>query len=290
MQAIRIIPRLDIKGPNLVKGIHLEGLRTIGRPESFARYYYENDADELFYMDVVASLYGRNSLDEIISRTSQEIFIPLTVGGGLRTLQDIERVLKCGADKVALNTAAIARPELIREASKEFGSSTIVISIEAIRQPNGTYEAFTDNGREATGLDALTWARTVEDFGAGEILITSVDREGTGKGYDLDLTRMIATAVAIPVIACGGAGSKEDVARVIEDGAADAVSLASVLHYNVIRHNAVTDDVSGEGNVEFLKSGRISQKIQDASMDEIKRYLLERNISCRYTAECAVET
>src|SRR6185503_14449232 len=141
---VRIIPRLDIKGPNLVKGIHLEGLRVLGKPEHFARYYYENGADELIYMDAVASLYGRNSLVDIIERTSREIFIPLTVGGGLRSVDDIRTVLRAGADKVSLNTAAIRRPELIREAARAFGSSTIVVSIEAIRRPDGSYEAYTD--------------------------------------------------------------------------------------------------------------------------------------------------
>ena len=158
---IRIIPRLDIKGPNLVKGIHLEGLRVLGKPERFARYYYESGADELIYMDVVASLYGRNSLLDIISRTSNEVFIPLAVGGGLRTIDDIKTVLRAGADKVTLNTAAINRPELISEAARRFGSSTIVISIEAIKRPDGTYEAYTDNGRESSGVDACEWARAV---------------------------------------------------------------------------------------------------------------------------------
>ena len=203
---IRIIPRLDIKGPNLVKGIHLEGLRVLGKPECFARYYYENGADELFYMDAVASLYGRNSLLEIIKRTSQEVFIPLTVGGGLRSVDDIRTVLRAGADKVSINTRAIQRPELIREASKAFGSSTIVVSIEAIRKPDGTYEAYTDYGRQRTGVDVFEWVLRATELGAGELVVTSIDREGTGKGYDVELTRRIAQAVPIPVIAHGGAG------------------------------------------------------------------------------------
>ena len=150
---VRIIPRLDIKGPNLVKGVHLEGLRVLGKPEDFARYYYENGADELFYMDSVASLYGRNSLNDIIEKTAREIFIPLTVGGGLRTIDDIRAALLSGADKVSLNTAIINRPELVREASHRFGSSTIVASIDAIKKSDGTYEAYTDYGRETTGVN-----------------------------------------------------------------------------------------------------------------------------------------
>ncbi len=282
MNNVRVIPRLDIKGPNLVKGIHLEGLRTIGKPERFARYYYEHGADELIYMDVVASLYGRNSLDEIIERTSKEIFIPLTVGGGLRTLQDIQRVLRAGADKVALNTAVIRNPQLIQEASREFGSSTIVVSIEAIRKSDGSYEAYTDNGREVTGVNAIEWAKTVADLGAGEILLTSIDKEGTGQGYDLHLTRTVAESVSIPVIACGGAGTFSHVSEVILTGKADAVSMASLLHYNFIRHHDITDDFSSEGNIEFLKSGRGFQRIQDVSLPELKEHLHKQNIDCRY--------
>src|SRR3990167_10395123 len=153
MRNVRIIPRLDIKGPNLVKGVHLEGLRVLGKPERFARYYYENGADELIYMDVVASLYGRNSLLHIIEKTSKEIFIPLTVGGGLRSIGDIRTVLRAGADKVSLNTAAVKNPEIISEAANKFGSSTILVSIEAKKQPDGSYEVYTDNGRERTGVN-----------------------------------------------------------------------------------------------------------------------------------------
>src|SRR5438552_2085401 len=153
MGNIRVIARMDIKGPNLVKGIHLEGLRVLGKPEDFARYYYENGADELIYQDVVASLYERNSLHDIISKTAKQVFIPITVGGGLRTLEDIKNVLRAGADKVSLNTAAIKNPKLIKEASLKFGSSTIIVAIEAIKQTNGDYFAYIDNGREETSLE-----------------------------------------------------------------------------------------------------------------------------------------
>ncbi len=163
----RIIARLDIKGPNLVKGIHLEGLRVLGKPEEYARAYYQAGADELIFQDVVASLYERNSLHDIISRTAREIFIPLTVGGGLRSIDDIRSVLRAGADKVSINTAAIRNPQLIREASLVFGSSTIVVAIEAIKQADGRYLAFIDNGREHTGVEVLGWAKKVEELGAG---------------------------------------------------------------------------------------------------------------------------
>jgi cyclase len=278
---VRIIPRLDIKGPNVVKGIHLEGLRVLGKPERFARYYYEQGADELLYMDVVASLYGRNSLLDIVASTSREIFIPLTVGGGIRTLDDIKTVLRAGADKVSLNTAAIGRPELIREASRRFGSSTIVISIEAIKMPDGRYEAFTDNGREHTGVDAVAWAVRVAELGAGEIMVTSIDQEGTGRGFDLDLTRQIATAVPIPVIACGGAGCVSHVHDVVMEAKADAACLASVLHYNFVKRHQHEDDFSAEGNVEYLKTRRPFTKIEDATLREIKEHLVERGVHCR---------
>lgn len=279
---IRIIPRLDIKGPNLVKGIHLEGLRVLGKPEQFARYYYERGADELVYMDVVASLYNRNSLHSIIEKTAKEIYIPLTVGGGLRSLEDIRDVLRAGADKVSLNTAAIKNPQIIKEASRKFGSSTILISIEAIKQSDGRYLAYTDNAREYTGIEVLEWARRVEELGAGEIMITSIDREGTGKGYDIELTRSVAQAVTIPVIACGGAGKTEHIQEVIVEGHADAVAVASMLHYDFIQNNACEAKIADEGNISFLKSGKSFSKIDPADLHKIKACLHHSGVECRY--------
>ena len=278
----RVIPRLDIKGPNLVKGIHLEGLRTLGKPELFAKYYYENGADELIYTDVVASLYERNSLSEFINKTARQIFIPLTVGGGLRTLDDITLVLDAGADKVAINTAAVRNPDFVKQAVSRFGSSTIVVSIEVIKKQDGTYEAYTDNGREETGLDAFEWAKHVTELGAGELLITSINNEGTGLGFDVDFTRKIAQSVLIPVIALGGAGCVEHVRDVVVDGKADAVSIASLIHYDLIKNYDMLDnDYSGEGNIEYLKTGKTFSKIKPASISEIKNYLIENKIHCR---------
>jgi imidazole glycerol-phosphate synthase subunit HisF len=280
---IRIIPRLDIKGPNLVKGIHFEGLRVLGKPEHFARYYYENGADELIYMDAVASLYGRNSLLDIIERTAREIFIPLTVGGGLRSIDDIRAVLRAGADKVSLNTAAIACPQLIYEASRTFGSSTIVVSIEAIQKPDGDYEAFVNYGRDRTDIDVFEWAMRAVELGAGELMVTSINKDGTGEGFDLELTRRIAETVPVPVIAGGGAGRIQHVHEVITQGKAEAVALASILHYNMIRSHRVSDeDFAQEGNIEFLKRGMAFSKIQDATLDEIKASLSGQGIDCRY--------
>lgn len=278
---VRIIPRLDIKGPNLVKGIHLEGLRVLGKPFRFADYYYRKGADELIYMDVVASLYGRNSLLDIIRETSERIFIPLTVGGGLRSIEDIRKVLHAGADKVSLNTAIIAQPELIRKAAEHFGSSTIVVSIEAKEQPDGSFLCYTDNGRVRTSVDVFSWAEKVAELGAGEILLTSIDREGTGKGFDLNLTRRIARSVPIPVIACGGAGSVEDVVSVIREGESDAVCLSSCLHYHYIRHNYTEDDFSTEGNVEFLRSGRAFTKVHKATLPAVRDALRRAGVVCR---------
>lgn len=284
---IRIIPRLDIKGPNLVKGIHLEGLRVLGKPEQFARYYYDQGADELFYMDAVASLYERNGLAEIIRRTAEEIRIPLTVGGGIRSVDDVRQALRCGADKVAINTAAIARPAMIREAAESFGSSTIIVSIEAIRHPDGRWYAYTDCGRNETGRDAIEWAAEAIDLGAGELIVTSVDREGTGKGYDIELTRQIAESAPVPVIACGGAGKKEHVQQVIEEGRADAVSLASSLHYHFLsQYDALAEDYRGEGNTEFLRkqgggSAAAAKHLSCFSLPELKSFLTSNGIDCR---------
>jgi len=280
--SIRIIPRLDIKGPNLVKGIHFEGLRVLGKPEQFARYYYEQGADELMYMDVVASLYGRNSLLDIVERTSREIFIPLTVGGGLRSVDDIRAVLRAGADKVSINTAAIQRPQLIREASQCFGSSTIVVSIEAIRKPDGSYEAYVDYGRQRTGIDAVSWALQAVELGAGELIVTSINREGTGRGFDLELTRMIATAVPVPVIAAGGAGQLDHIQAVIAEGKANAVAIASLLHYSAVRVGAgAGGEFHQEGNTEFLRNGQNSSMLQDVRLPEIKAFLQRHSIACR---------
>jgi cyclase len=260
----------------------MEGLRVLGKPERFAKFYYENGADELIYMDVVASLYGRNSLLDMIQKTSKEIFIPLTVGGGLRTLDDIRSVLKAGADKVSINTAGIRNPEFIKQASKAFGSSTILVAIEAMKNPDGSYEAYTDNGREKTCFDVFEWALQAAELGAGEIMITSIDREGTGKGFDIDLTRKVSEAVDIPIIAHGGAGKISHIHEVIVNGIANAVSIASIIHYNVIRNYDFDDSFSSEGNTEFLKSRRNFLRVQDSSLLAIKEYLEKHEIECRF--------
>jgi len=228
---IRLIPRLDIKGSNLIKGINLEGLRVIGDPQEFARMYYEDGADELLYVDVVASLYGRNNLHDIIKRTMQDVFVPLTVTGGIRSLEDVQAVLRSGADKVGINTAAIKRPELIREVAQKFGSQCMVLSIEAKKISPGRWMAYTDNGREPTGFDVVEWSQRGVELGAGEILLTSVDHEGTRHGFETELIRAVSTAVSVPVIASGGMGQTSDAVTAIKQGGADAIAMADILHY-----------------------------------------------------------
>ncbi len=282
MKYIRIIPRLDIKGPNLVKGIHLEGLRVLGKPEDFARLYYEQGADELIYQDTVASLYQRNNLTEIVTRTAEKIFIPLTVGGGLRSLDDINKVLRAGADKVSINTAAIGKPNFINEASRAFGSSTIVVAVEAILQPDGTYMAFTDNGREYTGVEVLSWIRVAEERGAGEILLTSIDKEGTGSGFDLELIRMVSEAITIPLIAHGGAANVSHIIDSVNNAGADAVAIASMLHYAAINRNgSLHDRFEDEGNIEFLKKNSSFKVFGSENLTEIKSQLVAQNIPSR---------
>lgn len=231
MRSVRLIARLDIKGPNLIKGIHLEGLRVLGSPNEYAKRYYEQGADELIYMDIVASLYGRSSLGDIVQQAAQDVFVPMTVGGGIRSVDDATQLLRCGADKVALNTAAVANPALITDIARRFGSQCVVLSIEAKQIGRDKWEAYTDNGREKTGLDVVEWARRGVALGAGELLLTSVDREGTRRGFDVELVRAVTREVAVPVIASGGAGKPEDVTAAAQQGEADAVAMADILHY-----------------------------------------------------------
>jgi imidazole glycerol-phosphate synthase subunit HisF len=247
---VRIIARLDVKAPNLVKGIQFEGLRKLGNPNDFARKYYEQGIDEIYYEDIVASLYERNSLLDIIEQATRDIFVPITVGGGLRTIEDVTAVLQAGADKVAINTAAIKDPTLISAVSKRFGSQCMVLSVQA-KKNNSGWEAYYDNGREHSGLDAVEWAKKGEASGAGEILLTSVDMEGTMKGFDLELLEAVTSQVDIPVIASGGMGTLNDFSEAVCQAETDAVAIASVLHYEKL------------------------------SIQEIRRYATEQGISVR---------
>jgi cyclase len=236
---VRLIARLDIKGPNLIKGIHLEGLRVIGSPAAYALRYYRQGVDELIYMDCVASLYGRNHLADIVSSAAKDIFVPMTVGGGIRSVDDATQILRAGADKVAVNTAAVATPQLITDIARQFGSQCMVLSVEAKQVGLDRWEVYTDNGRERTGLDVVEWVKQGVACGAGEVLLTSVDREGTRKGFDVALVKAVTSVVSVPVIASGGMGSTDDMLDVVKAGAADAVAMADALHYERITVNEV---------------------------------------------------
>ena len=229
---IRLIARLDVKDENLVKGIQLEGLRKLGDPHEFACRYYEQGIDELLYIDIVASLYNRNNLSDIVRRTVDDVYIPVCVGGGLRSVEDVRAILSMGADKVAINTAAIKRPELISEVAAAFGSQCMVLSIQAKRSRSWSgWEAYYDNGRAHSGYDVVEWAKRGVELGAGEILLTSVDCEGLQRGMDLDLIQAVTSAVDVPVICGGGVGCCDDIVDAVHAGA-DAVACAAVLHYD----------------------------------------------------------
>lgn len=277
----RIISRIDIKNDWVVKGIHLEGLRAIGHPEEYSKSYYAAGIDELFLMDVVASLYQRNSLYELVEKIAKDVFVPIAVGGGIRTLEDISKALGSGADKVAINTQAHQNCDFVSQAANEFGSSTIIINIEAIRDESGNYYCFTDNGREHTGQEAIEWAKQVEARGAGEIVITSVDNEGTGKGFDTYLTEAIARAVQIPVIAHGGAGNIQHVSDLLLNEAnVSGVCLASILHYNLAEDIGYTKPLnSSRQNVNLSR-----KNISDISVSEMKDQLSKMNIPLRTLA------
>lgn len=233
MNKIRVIARIDVKNEYVIKGVHLEGLRKVGDPNELAKKYYDAGIDEIVFMDAVAAYYDRNSLSHIIENACKDVFIPITVGGGLRTIEDIQKALNSGADKVAINTQAIKEPEFINKASKIFGSQCIVLSIVAKKIANNKWEAYMDNGREPTGLDVVEWAKKVQELGAGEIMLTSLDKEGTKKGFDIELNQAVSDAVAIPVIASGGMGKSEDAVGLIQSSRIDAFATASVLHYNL---------------------------------------------------------
>lgn len=253
MLAKRIIPCLDVHEGRVTKGIRFVNLRDAGDPVEQARFYDEEGADEIVYLDISASVEGRKTLLDLISRTAAEVFIPLTVGGGIRTVEDMHEALTAGADKVSVNTAAVEDPILIRRAADRFGSQCVVVAIDAKRKAgecavqSDAWEVYTYGGRKATGMPAVLWARRAEELGAGEILLTSMDRDGTTDGYDLELTRAVSEAVSIPVIASGGAGGVDHVLSVLTEGKADAALAASIFHYRTVRVREVKERLAAAG-------------------------------------------
>jgi cyclase len=244
--AVRVIPCLDVDGGRVVKGINFTRLKDAGDPVELAALYDKEGADELTFLDITASSGGRDTMYDVVRRTAEQVFIPLTVGGGVRSVADVDRLLRAGADKVSLNTAAIARPELLAEAAARFGSQCVVLSVDA-RRHDGYFEVTTHGGRVGTGIDAVAWARRATELGAGEILLNSMDADGTTMGFDLELLRAVRAAVTVPVIASGGAGTVAHFAPAVDAGA-DAVLAASVFHFGTLRIGQVKAALRGAGH------------------------------------------
>jgi cyclase len=249
MAAVRVIARLDVKGPNVVRGIHLEGLRVVGTPEEMAVRYADEGIDEIIFIDTVATLYGRNNMLPVVERTAERVFVPMTVGGGVRTLANVDEILRAGADKVTINSQAVRTPEFISEVANAYGSQCVVATIEAKRRGGGArgWEVLIENARERTGLDALEWAGRLESLGAGEILLTSIDSDGKKSGCDLELTRMVSEAARIPVIASGGPGKPSHVVDAIASGRANAVALGTLLHFRLAGVRDVKNEMQRAG-------------------------------------------
>lgn len=247
MLAKRIIPCLDVTGGRVVKGVNFVGLRDAGDPVELAARYNEQSADELVFLDITASSDERDTMVDVVARTARQVFIPLTVGGGIRSVEDAHRILHAGADKVSVNTAAVRRPELISELSKAFGAQATVLAIDAKRNARGSWNVFTKGGREDEGMDAVEWAARGEQLGAGEILLTSMDTDGVQDGFDCDLTRAVSRATRIPVIASGGAGKPEHFVRVLTEGEADAALAASIFHYGTYTVDQLKQELERAG-------------------------------------------
>ncbi len=275
---IRIIPILDIKNGLLIKGINFEGLRVLGHAKDFAKLYYSQGADEILYQDSVATLYGTNNLIKFVSESAKNVFVPLSVGGGIRSINDASQMLKAGADKIIVNSAVIDNISFLKNASKIFGSSNITVIIQAVKVGK-KYFICKSNGRDLVKMDPITWAKKVEDFGAGEIVITSVNNEGLKKGFDISLTKKIVEKVSIPVIAHGGAGNFKQIYDVIRYAKVSGVGLASILHYEAIKF--LPKFKTKIGNTTFIESIKKSSN-QNNTIKEIKNYLKKRNIEIRY--------
>ncbi len=247
MLSKRIIPCLDVKDGRVVKGVNFVNLRDAGDPVEIAKNYSDQGADEVCFLDITASNEERKTMIDVVERTAGQVFVPLTVGGGVRTLDDVRQMLLAGADKVSINTAAVKNPDFVREAAQKFGSQCIVVAIDARSTGEGKWEVFTHGGRNGTGIDAVEWAQKMEDYGAGEILLTSMDKDGTKSGYDLPLTRTISRNLKIPIIASGGAGNLEHLSDGVKLGEADAVLVASIFHYGEYTIKEAKEFMSANG-------------------------------------------
>jgi cyclase len=247
MLSKRIIPCLDVKDGRVVKGVNFVNLRDAGDPVEIAKNYSDQGADEICFLDITASNEERKTMIDVVERTAGQVFVPLTVGGGVRTLDDVRQMLLAGADKVSINTAAVKNPDFVREAAQKFGSQCIVVAIDARSTGEGKWEVFTHGGRNGTGIDAVQWAQKMEDYGAGEILLTSMDKDGTKSGYDLPLTRTISRNLKIPIIASGGAGTLEHLSEGVKLGEADAVLVASIFHYGEYTIKEAKEFMSANG-------------------------------------------
>tara|TARA_Y100000739_G_scaffold21772_1_gene17048 strand:+ start:1219 stop:1977 length:759 start_codon:yes stop_codon:yes gene_type:complete len=247
MLTVRIIPCLDVKDGRVVKGVNFLDLIDAGDPVEQAKIYDKEGADELTFLDITASSENRDTILDVVSRTAEQCFMPLTVGGGVRCEKDIRNLLLAGADKVSINTAAVQRPLFVQEAANKFGSQCIVVAIDAKRVDNGDFQVFTHGGRIATGINAVEWAKQMVDYGAGEILLTSMDRDGTKKGFDIPLTKLIASSISIPLVASGGVGSIDHFSEGVIEGGASAVLAASVFHFGQVRISDVKANMLGLG-------------------------------------------
>ena len=272
----RIISRLDIKNNFLVKGINLEGLRVLGSPEVFANIYYNENIDELILQDVVASLYKRNQLNELTKKISQNIFIPITVGGGIRSIDDISKALDSGADRVSINSAAVENPKFIEEAIKKFGSSTISLSIETLNV-DSEYKIYTESGRKETNINFFDWIKRAEDYQVGELIITSIKSEGRSKGLDLDLYKRISDIVTIPVLAHGGASGEEDILNLFKETIIQGIVICSAFHFHYLDHIKPDSKLSNQGSTNFVNNLK-NYKNFKTPISTLKKFLRQKNI------------
>jgi cyclase len=275
--SIRLISKLDVKGKNLVKGLHFEGLRVLGDPAVFSKFYFENSIDEIIYHDVVASLYERSALNDLIEKVSKNIFIPFVVGGGIRSKDNVRKALMSGADRIFLNTAALKKPEIINELSEIYGSSTIIVSIE-VNKVSNKYKCFYDYGREDSDIDLISWLKNIRLRGVGEIMIISIDKDGTGQGFDLELAKIINQETDLPFIFGGGCGKIEHIMELLDVSNPSGICLSSCLHYDAIKRNIfnINKKINTDGNFEFLKKNEKYKNFLDFDISQVKNFLRKK--------------